>query len=94
MIEIAKSEKNFVIGFISQSKVIEDPTFVHLIPGVSIKDKNDNLGQQYISPEEAILERGADLIIVGRGISKACDKLTTVKLYQTKAYDSYLKILN
>ena len=36
--------------------------------GVQITTEKDNLGQQYISPEDAILKRRTDIIIVGRGI--------------------------
>ena len=49
----------------------------------------DNLGQQYVSPEDAIRLRGADIIIVGRGISKADDPAAAAKLYQDIGYNSY-----
>lgn len=80
---------DFVSGFISQSRVSSDPTHIHFTPGVHLNSKGDSLGQQYVSPEEAILERGADLIIVGRGILNASDRLEATIMYKQRAFSSY-----
>ena len=65
----SKQFKDFVIGFIGQSRVSADQTYVQMTPGIKIDSTGDGLGQQYISPEEAILKRGADLILVDRGVT-------------------------
>ena len=83
------------IGFIGQSRMISnDPDFIQMTPGVSLVSKGDSLGQNYVSIEDAIKERGADVIIVGRGIT-ACSNETmmieTAKEYKELAWKSFLE---
>ncbi|CAG2112974.1 unnamed protein product [Medioppia subpectinata] len=84
--------KDFVIGFICQSRVSADQRFIHMTPGVHIDVSGDPLGQQYVTPEEAIKKRGADVVIVGRGITGASDREFdhTLQLYQKRAFEAYL----
>ncbi len=98
-VEIARRHKDFVIGFIAtrqlgevttDSKSTEDEDFLVLTPGVNRVSKEDNLGQQYNSPANAIA-RGADFIISGRGIYAVEDPVETVQLYQKEAWDAYEK---
>lgn len=88
-VKIAENHSEFVIGFISQSKVSTNQKFLHLTPGVNIKDTNDKFDQNYTTPNQAIKERGADIIIVGRGISKSEDPSKTSKNYQIEAFKAY-----
>lgn len=97
----ATQNADFVIGFISQQKITHDPKLLCLTPGVKIVDNEgkggDGLGQQYNSPENAILNKGADIIIVGRGIIALLDKpdqlVATADLYRKRGYDAYLNTL-
>lgn len=89
--QIANKFPNFVSGFISQSSITNDPGFIQFTPGVNIGTKADNLGQQYITPEEAVINRGADIIIVGRGILKSEDPLTKLLEFKTRGFNSYLE---
>lgn len=81
---------DFVIGFICQSRVSSDQSFIHMTPGVKIDSTGDGLGQQYVTPKEAVLKRGADVIIVGRGITSAKQPEKEAKLYQTIGFEAYL----
>lgn len=65
---MALAEKDFVIGFISQKKLTDEPAFVHMTPGVKLTPGKDSLGQQYVTVEDAIKKHGTDIVIVGRGI--------------------------
>lgn len=76
-IKMAGSHRNFVFGFISQQEIksksgagTEESTedWLVLTPGVGLDTTGDGKGQQYRTPREVILERGCDVIIVGRGI--------------------------
>ena len=65
-----------------------------MTPGVSLVSKGDTLGQNYVSIENAIEEKGADVIIVGRGITSCSDEngmREMAKKYQTLAWDVYVK---
>lgn len=68
--------RDFVVGFIAQERVDaeeaeeaeEAEDWLIMSPGVGLAAKGDKLGQQYRTPREVVLEAGADVIIVGRGI--------------------------
>lgn len=82
------------IGFVAQSMIMEGSNFIQMMPGVSLKSKSDSLGQNYVSVEDAILKRGADIIIVGRGITSCNNDVVMIqnaKEYQKLGWNSYLK---
>lgn len=88
-IELAKKYSRFVIGFICTEKLTSDPNFIHMTPGVQLKEKGDALGQQYITPEIAITERKTDIIIVGRGICCDHDPILAAQKYREAAWSAY-----
>lgn len=53
----------------------------------------DVLGQQYTTPEEVVCNKGSDVIIVGRGILGAPDRLKAAKLYRKSGWEAYAKRL-
>jgi uridine monophosphate synthetase len=55
------------------------------MPGVQLKAGGDELGQQYLSVEEAMLG-GADLLIVGRGIYRSSDPAAAAEEYKNAAW--------
>jgi orotidine-5'-phosphate decarboxylase len=79
-IEIAERNRNDIIGFICQHK-IADSDFLYMIPGINLESKTDNSDQHYITPQEA-MERGADIMIIGRGIIGKANILEECKKYQ------------
>lgn len=96
--KIADTNRDFVIGFISQKKVTNDPTLIHFTPGVRIAQSGDGQGQTYVTPEVAIGEHGADIIIVGRGIVSYLNGpseqlVETTKEYQRRGFEAYLQSL-
>ena len=103
--KLAKQNDDFVIGFIAQRRVTHDPTLLCITPGVKIgESEGDGLGQRYSSPEEAI-GRGADIIVVGRGITsklapkkleeveKLKELVAVTNLYRQRGYAAYLNTL-
>ncbi|XP_062463022.1 uridine 5'-monophosphate synthase [Pezoporus occidentalis] len=92
-VQMAEDNSDFVFGFISTSRVSNKPEFLHLTPGVQLQTGGDNLGQKYLSPKEVIGEKGSDVIIVGRGILSASDRLQEAEKYRKAAWESYLSRL-
>ena len=90
---LAQANPDEVFGFICVNKQSDDPRFVHMTPGVKISRATDGLGQQYRSPEVAIVEQGCDVIIVGRGIIQADDMLATAESYRDAGWRAYHKTL-
>ena len=88
-VKMAEDNSDFVIGFISTSKVSKNPAFIHMTPGVKLQPGGDTLGQQYLTPEEVITNRGCDVIIVGRGIYAATDPVEATKNYQEAGFNAY-----
>lgn len=88
-IAMAEQFPEFVMGFIAQHKLADRPDWIYMTPGIQFAAKNDALGQQYVTPEQAIIENGTDIIIVGRGILAADDKLSAAKEYRKRAWEAY-----
>ncbi len=92
-INMALEYSDFVIGFISQQKLVEDPRFIHMTPGVHLAKADDSLGQKYTSPEEIICNKRSDIIIVGRGIIEALNPVEEAQRYQKSGWEAYQKRL-
>ncbi len=86
---MAEPYADFVIGFITQHAVSSDPHWINMTPGIKFHEKGDTLDQQYISPEQAILEKNTDIIIVGRGIYGADQPLSAAKEYREAGWSAY-----
>lgn len=93
-LHMAEEHSDFVIGFICVSKISQRPGFIHMTPGVQMQAGGDLLGQQYTTPEEVIYNKGSDVIIVGRGILEAPDRLKAAESYRKSGWDAYTKSLN
>jgi|APSaa5957512535_1039671.scaffolds.fasta_scaffold214238_2 uridine monophosphate synthetase len=93
-IRLAENHPNDVIGFICQNKQSSDPRFLHMTPGVSLINSSDSFGQQYRSPERAIVQDGCDIIIVGRGIIESNDMVSEAVKYKNAAWNAHLASLN
>lgn len=93
-VDIAKTDKQFVIGFIAQHSMGgQDEGFDWLIltPGVGLDDKGDSLGQQYRSVDD-VFSTGTDIIIVGRGLfGKGRDPVAQSERYKKAGWNAYLK---
>ena len=88
-VALAKQFPEFVVGFIAQQQLSADPAQLYLTPGVHLSTEGDDLGQQYITPQEAIQKQGSDIIIVGRGIIKAKDPLAAAQTYRAAGWAAY-----
>jgi orotidine-5'-phosphate decarboxylase len=97
-VEIAKKYKGHVLGFVATRQLSTDSEsqddapgedFVIFTTGISISSKGDPLGQQYQSPASA-MERGADFLIVGRGIYSGPDPVASAKAYREAGWAAYL----
>jgi uridine monophosphate synthetase len=72
--ELAKANAPFVLGYVGQSRLAPRAEgLLQFTPGVSLDQQGDKLGQRYCSPQVAVEERGADFVIVGRGVTAAGD---------------------
>jgi uridine monophosphate synthetase len=92
-LKMAEQFPDFVIGFITQHAVSSDPRWINITPGIQFKTGGDELGQQYTLPEEAVLDRGSDVIIVGRGILNAADPVMEAHRYRECGWAAYQKRL-
>lgn len=90
-LHMAEQYPEFVIGFITQHAVSPHPQWINMTPGIKLQTEGDPLGQQYITPEKAVLENGTDIIIVGRGILSAADPLAEAAIYREHGWNAYKK---
>lgn len=92
-LEMAEQFPEFVMGFIAQHRLNADPQWLYMTPGVQLESKGDPLGQQYVTPEKAIVENDTDIIIVGRGILNTEDPLAAAKKYRAAGWMAHSKML-
>jgi uridine monophosphate synthetase len=99
-VEIARQNREFVMGFIAQRSLNTEPedNFVTMTPGCQLpppgqegKTLGDGLGQQYNTPRSIILEKGCDIIIVGRGIVNAPNSQKEAERYRVEGWRAYEK---
>lgn len=92
-VEMALANKDFVIGFIAQKRLTDEPGFITMTPGVQLTTGADNLGQQYNTPELVIEKQKSDIVIVGRGIYGAADPVGEAKKYRAAGWRAYRNTL-
>ena len=98
-VSIARENRDFVMGFIAQRSLNTEAgdNFITMTPGVSLPPPGqdtvmgDGLGQQYNSPEHVVLEKGCDVVIVGRGIIKSESRYSEAERYRIAAWRAYEK---
>ncbi|KAF1976158.1 orotidine-5'-phosphate decarboxylase [Bimuria novae-zelandiae CBS 107.79] len=97
-VEIARQNRDFVMGFIAQRSLNSEPqdNFLTMTPGCQLpppgqegQKLGDNLGQQYNTPRKLILEQGCDVIIVGRGIVRSDNRATEAARYREEGWRAY-----
>ncbi|TSR51438.1 Uridine 5'-monophosphate synthase [Bagarius yarrelli] len=69
--------------------IFEDRKFADIGNTVRQQYEGDDLGQQYTTPEQVIGSKGSDVIIVGRGILSASDRLKEAEKYRKAGWDAY-----
>ena len=93
----ARAHTDFVLGFVAQQSLNGDASdsFLNFTPGVSLPPEGeedgvggDGLGQRWRTPGE-VVGRGADVIIVGRGILGARDRGREAERYRREAWGAY-----
>ena len=89
-VSMARDNADFIFGFIAMKPVAEG--FLTLTPGVQMASKEDGLGQVYREPRDAV-SAGSDVIIVGRGITRAKDIQSEAALYQEQGWQAYISRL-
>lgn len=85
-INMALNNKDVVSGFICQEKLINSDVFVYFAPGCQLETtKNDSYGQQYNTPKD-LIQKGIDVLIIGRGLYAVDDPVTNVMQYKNETF--------
>lgn len=92
-VELAHKYPDFVMGYISQHRVCQNPTSIHFTPGVKLEGGEEALGQQWQTPQTVIKERGTDIMIVGRGIYQSSQPGQIALTYKEAGWQAYLEAL-
>ncbi|XP_067005201.1 uridine 5'-monophosphate synthase [Anabrus simplex] len=91
-LKLVSAHEDFVSGIVCQSSTtVTLPGLIQLTPGVQLVAGGDKLGQQYNSPEHVMLSLGADVAVVGRGITKAKDPTQAAVEYRDRLWAAYEK---
>ena len=89
---MSKDYDNILSGFVGQNRLCEsNPGIFQLTPGVQLNVSSDNLGQVYNDPEKIILENGADIAVVGRGITMSENAANSAENYRNLLWAAYEK---
>lgn len=99
-VESAREHRGYVMGFISQETLNEEPEdqFLSMTPGCQLPPEDsdsdaeiegDGKGQQYNTPKKLVGLMGNDIIIVGRGIIKAANPRAEAERYRRSAWAAY-----
>ncbi|KYN35849.1 Uridine 5'-monophosphate synthase [Trachymyrmex septentrionalis] len=93
-VSMAEEVSDLVVGFVCQSNLSAQPGLLQLTPGVKLAKSVDGLGQQYNDPQ-SVINAGADLAVVGRGITEACNGYLKATLeYKKELWNAYEERIN
>ncbi|KAG5329146.1 UMPS synthase, partial [Acromyrmex charruanus] len=91
---MADEASDLVVGFVCQSNLSAQPGLLQLTPGVKLAKSVDGLGQQYNDPQ-SVINAGADLAVVGRGITEARNGYLKATLeYKKELWNAYEERIN
>ncbi|CAD5226351.1 unnamed protein product [Bursaphelenchus okinawaensis] len=90
-VKVGQELREIVGGFICQKRPVDDEGFLYWTPGVNLAAKSDGKGQNWRGIEEAIIDQGNDIIIVGRGITKASDPAAEAEKYAKAGWEALQK---
>ncbi|KAJ3658535.1 hypothetical protein Zmor_010269 [Zophobas morio] len=91
-LKLAKQYPDLITGIVCQNPLLlEEPGVIQLTPGVHLESVGDRLAQQYNSPETVVLEKGADVAVVGRAITKSADPAAEAVKYKEVLWAAYEK---
>lgn len=89
--KLASQYPDLITGLVCQSPLfLSEPGFIQLTPGVQLDVAGDGLGQKYNTPS-AVIEKGADIAVVGRGITQSSEPGVAAEKYKRLLWDAYLK---
>lgn len=91
---LATDEPNVdvVAGIVCQSPdTVVSPGLLQLTPGCQLAEINDELGQVYATPDVVVKEKGADIVVVGRGIIKAKNVEDAAKTFKDALWNAYME---
>jgi len=89
-IAIAEQNKDIVLGVVAQKYRSLDPAMMLFTSGINLEEVNDAHGQTYRTPDFVFKERGADVMIVGRGIYLSDTQATQAIQYRKMGWNAYL----
>ncbi|EFO27244.1 orotate phosphoribosyltransferase [Loa loa] len=89
-LELAKSNRDIVSGFICQKRCTNIPGFLYWTSGVHMDAMSDGIGQNWRTIENAIGVDGNDIVVVGRAITGAADINTQIRRYRDATWESYI----
>ncbi|KAI5720075.1 hypothetical protein M8J77_001489 [Diaphorina citri] len=90
-LKLSQSFPGLIAGLVCQapSVLASNPGLLQLTPGIHLNQTGDNKGQQYNGPTDVITLRGADLGVVGRGITQAPDPVEAARRYKEVMWEAY-----
>lgn len=93
-ITMAEETSDLIVGLVCQSNLSAQPGLLQLTPGVKLSKSSDGLGQQYNDPR-SVINAGADLAVVGRGIIEAPHGYLKATLeYKRELWNAYEERIN
>lgn len=91
-IELGAKYRELTTGIVCQSPLFLDYYgWIQLTPGVQLNATGDSLQQQYDTPENAVIHRGADIVVVGRGITQSMNPEIEALKYKEASWNAYIK---